>query len=666
MALFVSAYLFKLPPFYSFSLQFNDINYLQNPKTPSKEIVFVAVDEKSVNTLGRWPWDRVKLAQALLRFKEAKTVVLDMVFSEPTNESSDAQLGDAIGELGNVICGFFFDQKERQGIDESRLELLNDSAIEDINAQSVELTEYNYIEPNIETIMEQCMFNAPFNTIPDIDDRFRRYPAGLVFKDSHYAPLGLSALQVILNKRISLGEVDGEFKVLLGEKALSVDDNGFILLNYYANDALYQTVSIIDVVDGTVPAQFFKDKIVLVGITEAGVTDIRATPIGQIAGPLLHYTFLSNFLNNELIVKKPNIELFIIVLMLLLPFLVLYIVENLFKRALVYGGVLVLFFVLNKVLYLEYNLWMDTFYSINALFLMALLQEYFHFKLKEKESKFVKDAFSSYLSAELLEILSKDPTGLTLGGHKKELSVLFSDIRNFTTISEKIGSAELVKLLNIYFNPMTDSVLEHKGMLDKYIGDAIMAFFNAPIDVENHARESCLCALDMSAKMEAVQAQLMRENLLPKDMAFEIGIGINTAEVVVGNMGADNRFNYTVIGDGVNLASRLEGQTKNYGVKIIISEFTNALVCDEFLTRKLDTIKVKGKDNAVGIYELMVDNKFNLNLKKAYESALNLYENNAFDEAKKAFVLCAKTYNDTASALFLQAKIDSFAKCTVI
>jgi adenylate cyclase len=635
-AFILCSYLFKLAPFYTFSLQFNDINYALNPQKPNEEIIFVAVDEKSVNTLGRWPWDRSVVAKGLAQLEQSKVVVLDMVFSEPTNKKSDQALANTIDDLGNVVCGLFFRDSASEHLDEERAYLLEESSLE-LDAVNVPLHEFSFVESNIEPIMQSCFFNASFTTISDQDQLYRRYPLGAVYNGSVYLPLGFATIQLLMQERLTIKKENEHFIAQIGEQKIGMGDDGYLLLNYAKEESSYPQISFIDMLNGTVPKAYFKDKIVLLGITEAGVTDIRATPLGQIPGPLLHYTFLSNFLDKNFIHKETLYDIVAILLFFLLPLLLLKI-EHLYKRVIVYLLSGLGYFIFAKLLYVLANIWIDTFFVLNATIVMALLCEYYLYKKREDETKLIKEAFSNYLSNDLLEILYKHPEQLKLGGESKEITTLFSDIRNFTSISEKIDSTQLVELLNIYFNPMTDAVIEHKGMLDKYIGDAIMAFFNAPIDLPRHAKHACECALEMVEKLHIVQETLKEKKLLPEGLEFDIGIGLNTAEVVVGNMGADNRFNYTVIGDGVNLASRLEGQTKNYRVKIIISEFTQLLIEEHFLTRKLDTIKVKGKDNAVGIYELMDNSQENQAIKVAYEKALVAYELGNIIEAKTLFL----------------------------
>ena len=239
---------------------------------------------------------------------------------------------------------------------------------------------------------------------------------------------------------------------------------------------------------------------------------------------------------------------------------------------------------------------------------------------------------------------------MKLGGEKKELTILFSDIRGFTTISESMSPEKLIEILNRYFTPMTQAVLEHGGMLDKYIGDAVMAFFNAPVNVKNHADAACYSALEMIEKLDRLNEVFEKEGILP----IRIGIGLNTAEVIVGNIGSDAKKDYTVIGDGVNLASRVEGLTKNYTIQILITEFTVAKLVDDFVYREIEPVKVKGKDEAVLLYELMPKRTKSYEIKKRYEEALVLYKAKELDKALEMFKNIVNEFDDGPSEYMLE------------
>ena len=273
---------------------------------------------------------------------------------------------------------------------------------------------------------------------------------------------------------------------------------------------------------------------------------------------------------------------------------------------------------------------------------------------QEKEKQVIKGAFQQYLAPSVIDELLKNPDKLKLGGEKKELTIFFSDIRGFTTLSEKLTPEQLVQLLNEYLSEMTDIVLKKNGLVDKYIGDAIMAFWGAPLDNPKHAESAAETVIEMKRKLEELQ-----KNWKTRGMpVVNIGVGLNTGNVIVGNMGSKQRFDYTVMGDTVNLASRLEGTTKEYGVLSIVSETTYDKIKDKgFVCRELDFIKVKGKNKPIKIFELVekedavsaADRKFI----KIFEEGLSLYRNRKWDEASDRFVNALKMKDDLSSKNFI-------------
>ncbi|WP_345980364.1 adenylate/guanylate cyclase domain-containing protein [Sulfurimonas sp. HSL3-2] len=646
----LALYHYKVEPFESFSLRFNDIDFDLQKKSPDKRIVFVAVDEQSVNKYGRWPWDREILAEGISKLDQADIVLMDMIFSEPTTKKKDMVLADSIATLNNSVCGFFLRQNATQKITQAQENVLSDSSLDLLQSQIASFGNPKFVsadnaEMNILPVLESCSMSGSFSTLRESDHLMRSYPIAVYYDNMLFPSLGMQGLRLALDQDIK--RVD-PLHVSIGKYKININEKGFVRLNFYQPDS-YNEVSFLDVVQGKVKPEYFKDKIVILGITEVGAGDVAATPMGAMFGPLLHYTFISNLLSGHLITEPPYITPILIILMVLLPFILFLLIKKVVNRVIVdiIGYLLVYIFV--RYIFVAYNIYSDAFYPLVAFILSTVSIEVMAFTIQEKGSRFIRNAFSSYLSADLLDKLIKNPQALSLGGEKKELTILFSDIRGFTTISESMDPVSLIKLLNRYFTPMTNAVLENGGMLDKYIGDAVMAFFNAPVDVPDHADATCRAALQMIDELDKLNHQLAKEGLSP----IRIGIGINTDEVVVGNMGSDTRFNYTVIGDGVNLASRVEGITKNYGVNILITEFTLKALKSDFLTRLIEPVKVKGKDEAVLLYQLMPFDDTNLNIKKNYDEALELYKNSKFEEAIVIFERLVNEYDDSVSKYFL-------------
>ncbi|MDA7816947.1 adenylate/guanylate cyclase domain-containing protein [Sulfurimonas sp.] len=643
-------YLYKVDPFEKFSLAFNDINFELQSKTPSKDVVFVAVDEPSVNVYGRWPWDRSVIAKGIEKLEEADVLLLDMIFSETSSKGDDKKLSNAIASVNNSVCGFFLRHNTTQYIGDKELEILSDSSLDLLQSQISEHSKPNFVhapyaEMNIIPILESCTLSGSFSTLSSSDHLMRSYPISIYYKNLLYPSLAIQGLRLKLNKDIE--RID-DLHVSIGENIIGVDAKGFIRLNYYKKEQ-YEVISFLDVAQGTVKPEYFKGKIVIFGITDVGSSDVVSTPLGAMSGPLLHYTFISNLFQGHLIKEPKNITMIFIALMVLMPLMVVLIFKRVFYRVTLSLTSYIVVFAYIKYLFVYQMIYIDTFYPLLGLLISMVSVEVLAFSIQENSTKFLRNAFSSYLSSDLLNKLVENPKALELGGESKELSILFSDIRGFTNISESMSPSDLIKLLNRYFTPMTKSVMDNSGMLDKYIGDAVMAFFNAPVNVKEHADASCRSALDMIEKLKNLNIELESENIVP----IHIGIGINTADVVVGNMGSDERFNYTVIGDGVNLASRIEGLTKNYGVEILITEFTAKKLNNTFIYREIEPVQVKGKDEAVLIYELMPINEKSKEIKIAYDNAMNSYKSGDFVEAEILFEKLIEDYDDNPSKYFL-------------
>jgi len=643
-------YSYKVEPLESFSLRFNDVNFDLQDKKINKDIVFVAVDEPSVNVYGRWPWHRDILAKGVDRLREADVVLMDMIFSEPTTKEEDEALANSISYLKNSVCGFFLRDKSTQTITADELDILSDSSLDLLQSQISEYKKPQFIsaphaEMNITPILDACTLSGSFSTLSESDSLLRSYPISFYFQNILYPSLAVQGLRLKFNSDIK--RIDNTHVEIANHK-IGLDEKGFVRLNFYKMQQ-YKIISFLDVAQHKIDPFYFKGKIVILGITEVGAGDVVSTPIGHIPGPLLHYTFLSNLLENHLIIEPQYIGSFLIVLMVLVPLILILLFKEILHRAILNIVIYLIVYVIVRYLFISNMIYIDLFYPLISLLLSAAAVEIVAFNLQEKSGRFMRDAFSSYLSGDLLDQLVQNPESLSLGGEKKELTILFSDIRGFTTISESMDPVSLINLLNRYFTPMTNAVLEHGGMLDKYIGDAVMAFFNAPVDVKNHADATCHTALEMIQKLDSLNQELELEGIKP----IRIGIGINTADVVVGNMGSDTRFNYTVIGDGVNLASRVEGLTKNYGVDILITEFTVAKLKEDFIYRKIEPVKVKGKDEAVLLYQLMPNDKKSLIIKELYDKALQTYIDGDLSKAKELFSRMLKDYDDNPSKYFL-------------
>lgn len=639
-----------------------DAMFLARGEKPAPgEVVIVAVDEKSINELGRWPWPRKETARLIESLKPAKTVALDIVFSEHEGVEADSILSDAISANGNVVLGYFFRNDTAAEPSVRSLELIAASKVGFINtAEGDSDAEFQgpafiSVEANLPGIGAGASGFGSFNTIPQNDGGYR--VSNLLFKygGEIYPSLALEALRKHLGGEYVLYMapygIDG---LTLGDRLIHVDERGGLNLNFYGPSGSFRTYSAVDLMAGRISPVELKDKLVFVGVTEKAMYDIRPAPLDPLfPGVEIHATAAGNILKNEYLIRDGRVVAFDVLACLLMPLvlsLAMSSVRRTFTSLLVFGGLLIALVIGEFVMFSAFNIKAAVIYPALSLTLAYMTGEAYRNMVVEKRSRFLRKAFSTYVSPELVTEILKDPERLKLGGEKRVVTVLFSDIRGFTALSEKLSPEELIDLLNRYLSPMTGIVLEEGGMVDKYIGDAIMAVFNAPVEVEGHPARACRTALRMIDT-------LARLNSGWKGMDdLEIGIGINTGEAVMGNMGAELKLNYTAIGDTVNLASRLEGMNKLYGTSIIVSGFTRELVKDDFVFRELDFVKAKGKERPIAVYELlgMPGATDKLRLSEEFGEALRLYRSRRFREAAEAFRKILSGRSDGPSAVYAQ------------
>lgn len=403
---------------------------------------------------------------------------------------------------------------------------------------------------------------------------------------------------------------------------------------------------------------FFKDKILIIGVTAIGVYDLRVTPFDEnFPGVETHANVVDNLMRQDFLSQnrkeKLFVPLFMIALGLVLSFFLSYFgaISSLIFSVLVIAIVL---YIDKTLLFTQGHLVSTILPIIQVLFTYTFLNFYKYFT-EERSKKELRATFSKYVSPAIVEEILKDPKNLELGGRKERVTVFFSDIRDFTTISEKLDPKVLSDLLNSYLTPMTELVFKNRGTLDKYMGDAIMAFFGAPVHDENHAKMACRCALQNLEKLKELQIKYARRGL----PFIDIGIGLNTGECNVGNMGSQTVRSYTVMGDVVNLASRLEGINKTYGTHIIISEYTYEEVKSDFLCREIDWVRVKGKINPVKIYELLTENhNSSMTVPEAgrhFSDGYAYYREKQFEKAIQLFeIALEQNPNDKTSKIYIK------------
>jgi len=635
-----------------FSLGLEDLKFtarsaLGLSPVANENIVIIEVDEPSVNVIGRWPWNRDVMSQMFANLSEATVVGLDIVFSETSDADKDQMLADTMYDNGNIILGYFFRDIATEETTEKDIDYLQDCAYLnfEILDGTVGVKEFPFAEVNIPLIAESGLTCAYFSTEPDTDGLYRRYPLAYIHKGYVLPPLAVQMLRYYENKEVDLKlNKNGVKSFEIGD--LKVKDRSYVRLNYY-DDVKY--VSAYEVINGTIPPSFFKDKMVIVGVTEVGVYDMRPTPINSITpGVSLHYVALSNLLQNELL-KTSELADYISIFVTLFLVLAISFMRKQIYRIGFYALVITASGATSYCMLFFGNFWQHEFFTIMPSVIFIASLETFAFFTVERKAKEVKKAFTSYVSPALVDEIQKNPDKLKLGGEERCISVMFSDIRGFTSLSESLTAPELVSMLNKIHDPMTKVVLNNNGMLDKYIGDAMMVLYNTPLDLDDHADMAVLSALQLIRTLHEINDRFTEAGL-PN---IDVGVGVNSGNAVCGNMGSQVRFEYTAIGDSVNLASRLEGLCKAYKTRIVISEYTKDMCKMQFLMRKLDNVKVKGKNKPVAIFEVMEDTEELRKLKEAFDEALNKYFAKQFKEALQAFKVLADA-GDKTSDIFVE------------
>ncbi len=629
---------------------------IRGPVKPDKDVVVVAIDHASIKEIGRWPWSREVTGRLIenLAGYGTKVTALDIVFSEPQNQTADAALASSIARSGNVVMGYFF-REEQQAVDPAAISQMERATVKLMKVaegvQSIPLTEYSNLDTNLPQLGNRALDFGFFNARPDGDGLYRRSILLLLYNGDIYPSLAMKALRHYLGSDIMLEVkpygIDG---LQIGNLRVPSREDGTMSLNYYGPARSFRTVSAADVIKKRLKKDELKGAIAFVGATEIGIYDIRPTPFDPTQpGVELHATVAANALERRFLKYDGVTQMQEIICILLFPVLLgllLAFAPGTFAALGAFSGITALFSLINYLSFAQGLRDMTVIYPLLGLGLTYLGSEAWRNLVVEKKGRQLKKAFSNYVSPDLVKEIEKNPDKLVLGGEQREISILFSDIRGFTTVSESLTPPDLVKLLNEYLSPMTRIVLEERGTLDKFIGDAVMAIFNAPLDVPEHATHACHAAVRMLEELK-----VLNETFQSRGMhTIDIGVGINTGPAVVGNMGADIRFDYTAIGDSVNLASRLEGLNKYYGSHILVSEDTRIQVTDgSFTFREVDRVRVKGKHLPIVMYELMVGN---LQILPQFEEGLEKYRAQQFAEAARIFSALVEQYSDGPSRLY--------------
>jgi adenylate cyclase len=586
--------------------------------------------------------------------------------------NTDRYFAEALREMPQVVLGWFFfetqwevEQLEDQDFTEE-LASLEESSIKSIQFTRGasfrtlvrKLTPMYGMRVNIPILAEKADHFGYFTFTADRDDGvYRKAPLIAAYNVPDKKPpgpenvkvyplLSLEALRRYLNEDpVVVVDPLGVTSIRIAGRDIPVDEKGRMYINFRGPRDTFPYYSVYDVISDFKekpdldPEKIFKDKIVLVGATAIAIYDIRTVPYESMPGIEMHASTIDNILHNQAIIRPSWYGFFDIFFIIAVGFILGLILPRLKP---VWGVIstLVLFVgysVFNYYLFIEKYYSFTILYPLAELVLLYLGITIYHYALEERDKRFIKSAFGYYLSPHVIEQLTENPDKLKLGGERRELTAFFSDIQGFSTISENLSPEDLVGLLNEYLTEMSDIILKYDGTIDKYEGDAIMAFFGAPLDYPDHARRACLAALEQQQQLIEMRKVLREQN---RDELF-VRMGLNTGAAVVGNMGSSKRMDYTIMGDEVNLASRLEGANKQYRTYIMSSEVTYNSAREFVEARDLGLIRVVGKKVPVRVYELLAL-KGELDpdkekVIKAYLEGLHYYEGRDWQNAIAAF-----------------------------
>lgn len=676
------------------------------PRVPAEQspVVIIDIDERSLAELGQWPWPRTLVGDLIAATRDYGMAVIgfDAVFAEvdktspsaltKTMRGADQQL---LGELAKLpsnekyMADIMRTMRTVVGqagtrstpisapapisMQTSVKAFLKDRTVQNfqplLNGQPISEEEFarsfmlNFPEliSNVPELEEAALGRAFFSVDEEFDGVVRRVPIMKVIQGIVKPTLSLEMLRVgfrgnSILTRVGPGGINDVVLQVPGTKgfAIPTDDRGRVWV-YFADEDQFNTednsgrlyVSAADVIAKRVPPARLQGRLALVGTSAVGLLDIRSTPISpRLPGVEVHANLIETIIQGS--VLKHPVEMYTIEIMVFLIAGLILILSvprlgpfvSLGFVVLVCGGLVsASWYLFDKEL-----TFLDPAYPSAATMLLYAVLAFSNYARDAQEKKQVRGAFAQYLSPDLVEQLAENPDQLVLGGETKKMTLLFCDVRGFTSISElyKSDPQGLTVLINRLLTPLTDAILKKGGTIDKYMGDCIMAFWNAPLDVPEQEKDACAAALNMFDELDAlneVRKQEAEESGM-KYLPLNIGIGLNTGDVVVGNMGSEQRFDYSVLGDAVNLAARLEGQSKSYGVKTVIGDATNEFAKNDFATLELDLIAVKGKSEAVRIFTLlgrkdMLESEEFKTLRQYHEDFLKAYLAQEWDYAEE-------------------------------
>lgn len=590
-------------------------NNISPPDVPS-DVMIVAIDEDSLAKYGRWPWDRRLQAKLIDKVFEGdpRTVAVDIFYAESESPDADSVLAETItSHRDKLVMALAFAGEEGKEITGDIPDTLYDFSIMTIkNAAYIQAYEaYRALIPP-EPIGSASQFGHVFS-LPDRDGKLRWEYIYIKFGDEYFPSLALQAALISMNVPFEQVKIVGGTGVEAGDVFVPTDGSGRLLINYYGREGKIAHTSAADVLSGIMPPDTFRNKIVLIGTTAIATYDQKITPFSaNFSGVEKNATIVANIITGNYLIRLSTYADILIVIVMGLT--ALFIGQRNMNSLSIFTVYLVMTFAyiaFNQILFAYYGLMANLIYPVLTVFTVGTFIVNYRFFVEERKARNIRRMFSSYVTEKIMNELIKNPEMAKLGGDRRDVTIFFSDIKSFTTFSEKHQPEEVVAMLNEYLGAMTDIVFKWEGTLDKFIGDSIVAFWGAPLPQENHAELALGCALDMIRKLNELQDKWRSEG----GDVLNVGIGINTGEVIVGNIGAEGKkMDYTVIGDNVNLAARVETLTRRYNTGLLMTEFSVDRIRDSIASGKIrgvaiegvERVIVKGKDEPVGIYKVIL------------------------------------------------------------
>jgi adenylate cyclase len=620
----------------------------------SQDIVIFLVDQNSLDVYEQemgvsWPWPRAMYSYILQYCREggAKAVFIDFIFSESSfyGPEDDQVLADAIAESKNVFLPVSLSKNTKE-FEESYSDLLKKFAYEE-NIFPQHLSEpMKSVSLPVENFLNSAQGVGNSTFTQDKDGIYRRMPLSFSLGDSLIPSVPL-ALARFCDENIRFD-------------AIPLDSSNQMILRYHGPTGTYPGYSAAAIINSyaqlqegkppQIPPETFKEKIVFIGGSAPGILDLRPTPFSPVyPGVEILTTALDNILHEDYIrTPSPAFFYFFLALLAILTAVGTSVLKKIWLT--VFFGIFCLILPL-VVAYLAFgwDFWWKLVAPLFAVVSSLTAAMVLNYSLEGRQKRFIKSAFRHYLSPDVIERVLEDPSLLRLGGEKRTITSFFSDVAGFTSISESLSPEELVHLLNDFLSEMTDIILSYGGTLDKYEGDAIIAFWNAPLDQSDHAERACRAALDCQKRLGELRPEFSEKS----GHELHMRIGVNSGPAVVGNMGSHSRFDYTAMGDTINMASRLEGACKHYTVPILVGETTFLMAKDTIMAREVDLIRVVGKSKPERVYQILGEKSQASEEERknveTFHSALDLYRNKKWDDALRLFKMIK---DDKLSAMY--------------